>query len=278
MLIKEVDEYPEYKVSPRGMPVKEILGLQFRLTDPLNSLITLKSRKLNYQFAVIEKFEYLYGKHDPERLIAYNKNLAGYRGEYGYFDGNYAERFNFWLRHIYQLLKADPDTRQGVITIYDTTARHQSKDIPCTLNLHFFQREGKLNLIVNMRSNDLLWGTPYDVNAFCFLQEVMASWLGVEVGQYIHNNGSTHIYLEPEKNYEQLITVSKDSETFDVKNPKFDLSFEDTQKYLPLFMAAESILRTEGLGSAKYHVTAMNLPKCLEEYLIILEEKWKSQK
>lgn len=269
-LIREVDTNPDYLVSPRGMKIKEKIGLQFRLTNPKECLVSLTNRKLNHAFAVVEKFEYLYGKHNPERLIAYNANLANYRGEYGYFDGNYAERLNFWIRHCYQILKADPDSRQAVAAIYDATARHQSKDIPCTLTLQFFIRGGKLLLMVNMRSNDLLWGTPYDVNAFAFLQEVMASWLGIEMGEYIHTNGSTHIYLEPEKNYQQLLSCL-DSEAEDIKNPVFNLTFEETQSALPIFMAAEQFMREGKWREAG--VLSSQLPECFDQYLAILQEK-----
>lgn len=272
-LIYVVDTDYDFEVNPRGKATREIIGLQFRLNNPLESLVTIKSRKLNYQFAVIEKFEYLYGKHDPERLIGYNKNMADYRGEYGYFDGNYAERFNFWLRHCYGLLKTDPDSRQAVVSIYDATARHQSKDIPCTLTLQFLIRKGKLNLLVNMRSNDLLWGTPYDVNAFCFLQEVMASWLGVELGQYIHTNGSTHIYMDPEKNYRQLIDCIKDEEVIEMKNPVFNLTFEETERYLPVFFAAEESIR-KNPDHEEWKVLKGLLPRGLKEYFEILERKW----
>ena len=45
-----------------------------------------------------------------------------------------------------------------------------------------------------MRSNDLNWGTPYDIAAFTCIQCQMASCLGISVGKYHHSVGSLHYY------------------------------------------------------------------------------------
>lgn len=45
-----------------------------------------------------------------------------------------------------------------------------------------------------MRSNDVHRGLPYNVVQFTTLQEVMAGWLGLEVGGYHHWSDSLHLY------------------------------------------------------------------------------------
>lgn len=275
-IIEYVNKNPDYEVSPRGFSIKEKLAVKVTLTNPRNCLVTIAERKLNHQFAIIEKFEYLYGKHDAERLIAYNSNLKNYAGNYSYFDGNYAQRINYWLDHVYHLLLHDRDSRQAVISIYDATARHQSADIPCTLTLQFFIRDNKLHLIGSMRSNDLLWGFPYDINAFCFLQEVLAKWLNVELGIYTHFVGSMHIYKEPEKNYKQLLSCVGSVEFDNHVNPVWDLNYEDTKKYLPMFITAEQMLRTDPLNT-EWEIVSSFLPNVLSDYLKLLQPKWKKQ-
>lgn len=267
-LIKGVNGAPEFESAPRGKKVREWIAPQIVLTNPLDCLITIKERKLNYRFAVIEKLEYLGGIHDAERLKAYNPNLSGYEGNYGYFDGNYAQRFNYWLDHIYQVLRKDPDSRQAVVSIYDGSARHLSPDIPCTLNLQFLLREGKLHLITTMRSNDLLWGFPYDVNAFCFLQDVLAKWLGVELGNYYHNVGSLHIYEEPIENYNLLVSCVESESYVDRRNPVWNLTYEETKEWLPKFWHMENRLRRLRNEEPGY------LPPPLDEYLKLLKTKW----
>ena len=57
LLIKEVLSKGS-KTSPRGMDITEMIGVQFKLTNPRNSLCTLKNRNLGYKFSVVEKLEY----------------------------------------------------------------------------------------------------------------------------------------------------------------------------------------------------------------------------
>lgn len=271
-IIKRILQHPDFTPSPRGMEIREIIAPKIVLTNPKNSLITIPERKLSHPFAIIEKFEYLNGKHDPDRLIAYNKQFASYGNRYERFDGAYADRFNYWFEHIYKLLLTDPDTRQAVMTVYGQQDRHESKDIPCTLNHQYFIRDGKLHAVAEMRSNDMLWGFPYDVNGFVFLQEVMASWLGIPMGTYTHIAGSMHIYMDNSDRLQQLVDSAKSTESDGKQNPVFNLSYEETKQWVPVFLAAEQALR-DGDFSTAAHLKAV-LPEVLVEYLTRLEGKW----
>lgn len=266
-LIESIAKDPQFTVSPRGMQIKENIGVVAKLTDARNCVITLKDRKLNYAFAAIEKLEYLSGHTDPNRLVFYNSNFENYRSEYGLFDGAYPERLGYWYRHIYNLLKSDPDTRQAVMTIYGVQDRHKSKDIPCTLSFQFLIREGKLNMIATMRSNDLLWGFPYDTSGFCFIQEALAACLGVEVGSYELHAGSLHIYTERE---EQLTKLLENKEELVLQFPRIPSysSLDELHNDLNKFWVAERALRISG----EHSMAVSLLPEWLREYYYIIEE------
>lgn len=266
-LIEAISTEPQYQVSPRGMHIKETTGVVARLTNPRNCLITLKGRKLNYAFAAVEKLQYLTGNTEPECLIFYNSNFGSYKNDYGFFDGAYPERLAYWYRHIYELLKADPDTRQAVMTIYGPQDRHKSKDIPCTVMFHFMIREGKLNMISYMRSNDLLWGFPYDTNGFCFVQQALAAMLGVEVGYYELHAGSLHIYTEREA---QLTGLLSNPETVDIKQmdiPRYE-DFDALQNHLKLFWVAERAKRIDNID----HPLVDYMPEWLKQYYYVVHE------
>lgn len=66
--------------------------------------------------------------------------------------------------------------------------------MPCTCTLQFLNRQDGLDLVVYMRSNDVFIGLPHDVFCFTMLQELVATSVGVDVGQYIHVVGSLHLY------------------------------------------------------------------------------------
>jgi len=101
------------------------------------------------------------------------------------------------LSSVVELLKRKQTSRQAVIQLFnaeDLLEHH--KDIPCTCSLQFLVRNGKVNMVAHMRSNDAYKGLPHDVFAFTMIQELMARILELEVGSYVHCVGSLHLYEE----------------------------------------------------------------------------------
>ena len=60
-------------------------------------------------------------------------------------------------------------------------------------------REGKLEWLQVIRSNDLFLGVPHNFVQFTCLQEVMARWLGIECGAYHQVSDSLHMYDDDEE-------------------------------------------------------------------------------
>jgi len=203
-------------VEPRKLKCFEISPGGFQLTDIRRSLLTLKERKLSYEFNAAEKLCYITGKSGEDILPKYAPKIKQFiNKDTGKFDGAYGPRLIKQYEHILSILKKDKDTRQAILNIYNFhDDHHDSIDIPCTSTLHFLIRDNVLNLIVYMRSNDLLWGTPYDVAQFTFLQECFANILGIEPGTYTHIAGSLHIYF---KDYERFEKILKCGEIVDKK-------------------------------------------------------------
>lgn len=112
------------------------------------------------------------------------------------------------LRHVVELLKKDPGTRRAVINIYDPLIdTYDGKDIPCNNWLSFISRDGYLDLSVAIRSNDLIWGWS-GINQFewSVLQEVVAWYTGMKVGQLSFTQTSLHIY---EKHWAKAEEITK---------------------------------------------------------------------
>lgn len=258
---------------PRGFNCIELPSVQLILTDPTDCLITISERKLNYAYLTIEKLSYLTGRHDVKIFTAYNKKMADFVNEKtDTFDGAYGPRILTQLNWVRDELIQDPDSRRAVITIRDSSDCKPTKDHPCTLALQFLLRDGKLDLITTMRSNDLLWGTCLDVPAFCFIQEVMAHWLGVEIGTYYHHAGSLHYYVEYEEKLDETYNGSvKDNPPV---LPKWDLSYEETAICLERFWVLETAVR----NGASQPLVATTGSKCLDEYLEQLRLYWLNKK
>jgi hypothetical protein len=85
------------------------------------------------------------------------------------------------------------------------------------MDLQYTIRNGKLNAITHMRSNDALWGFCYDTWLFQFLQESMASMLSVGLGNYYHFAGSMHYYEQRHKKIQSIL--NNDEETWNYGDP-----------------------------------------------------------
>lgn len=102
------------------------------------------------------------------------------------------------IQYIVDTLKNDPSSRRAVMTIWDPVKEVTagvSKDYPCNIALQFMVRDKKLNLSVEMRSNDILYGfSGINVFEWTFLQSMIAAQLGLRVGWYKHDANSLHVY------------------------------------------------------------------------------------
>jgi thymidylate synthase len=195
--------------APRGMAVKEIIGAGFELLNIRNRLMYAKERNPSLFFHIGEFLWYIRGSDALDIIQYYSKMYPRFSDDQKTLYGAYGKRIfsqnNAQISPwdcIIKLLKADPDSRQAVLSIYEPHDLYtQSKDVPCTCSLQFLIRKDHLYCVTYMRSNDLYLGLPYDVFSFTLLQEMLANELGVQVGSYRHYVGSLHVY---EKNYPDI--------------------------------------------------------------------------
>lgn len=113
------------------------------------------------------------------------------------------------ITHVIRTLQKDPDSRQAILGIWDPNLdpgyiESGITTIPCTLSLQFLIRNGKLNCICTMRSNDVWLGIPNDIFCFTSIFRMIADVLGIEMGYYQHQVGSLHIYKRDLEKCERL--------------------------------------------------------------------------
>ena len=205
-LAREVRDNYDYLSSPRGMNVKEKLGVRFEITNPLHRIPYVPARKFKIQYMIAEALWYLSGDNKTEWIANYAPFWRDISDDGVTANSAYGARIfkthpriaqgtlNQW-EYIKDELRRDPDSRRAFLHIRTPSdSIIGSKDVPCTIGLQFFIRDGKLDLIVNMRSSDLVLGISYDVPAFTLLQELMAIELNVLIGTYIHVSNSLHVY------------------------------------------------------------------------------------
>jgi len=207
----------------RDQPTRELLHTAFTITDPRQRLVF--ARPINPAFALAEVLWIMAGANDAAFLRFWNPRMARFAdardarvlpGAYGFRLGSQpqlGDGVGTQLRHeevgapprldqiraACEALRHTPHSRQVVLQIWDS--RHdlpnpepRSRDVPCNVMSHLMIRDGRLEWLQVMRSNDLIWGVPYNFVQFTTMQEIIAGWLGVDVGTYTHVSDSLHVY------------------------------------------------------------------------------------
>jgi len=202
--------------APRGMKVLEMeMPIMTQYLRPDQCVLIDDTRLCNPFFHLIEALWILNGRSNVSTLKFYNAKMADYSDDGKTFYGAYGQRlrggeFNpdsvfangfggyEQLTGVIQKLTDDQMSRQAVAVIWDVKDLYnQSKDIPCNDMLMFTLRNGRLDMTIICRSNDVIWGA-YGANAvqFSFIMQYVAAGLGAKVGAMFQMSNNYHVYTE----------------------------------------------------------------------------------
>ena len=180
---------------------KALFNVGFYIDNPTWRVISNRDRKWSLEYAEAEWQWYLSGDNRVSRLgELYGKipDIWNHMADTsGCVNSNYGWQWmrNDQLDYIVEKLKAEPDTRQAAISIYDAKEHASYEyDTPCTYAVQFTIINEELCMSVYMRSNDLWYGFCNDQYQFSQLQQLIAGMLGVSVGWYYHHAHNLHLY------------------------------------------------------------------------------------
>lgn len=184
--------------APRVGNTQELLDVKLVLTDITQNIVSVRGISPSYLCG--ELLWYFNGMNSMEFISRFSKFWEHISDDgktsnsaYGYL---MQTAFGFdQIETVIKLLKHDPNSRRAVINL---NTPHKgvliTKDEPCTIALQFRIRKGNLDCTAMMRSNDIWFGTPYDIAFFTELQKYIAQRLGVGYGWYTHFATSLHMY------------------------------------------------------------------------------------
>ncbi|MBR5986972.1 MAG: thymidylate synthase [Clostridia bacterium] len=91
-------------------------------------------------------------------------------------------------------LKNNPSSRRIMSNIYVHADLHEMALYPCAYSMTFNVANGKLNAILNQRSQDFLTANNWNVVQYALLVHMFAQVSGLEVGEFVHVIADAHIY------------------------------------------------------------------------------------
>lgn len=169
----------------------------FEILNPMDNEIRTPWRKWNKEYAEYEWQWYLSGDPSGVEIAKRAKIWESCMDDMGSVNSNYGYHWNQGnqLDYVVEELIKNPSSRRASISIYDAKRRHNfDNDTPCTYAINFTVLNGRLNMSVMMRSNDLWYGFCNDQYCFSKLQELISKRLRIEVGTYYHFVNNLHIY------------------------------------------------------------------------------------
>ena len=114
-------------------------------------------------------------------------------------------------------LKNNPNSRRIITNIYNHADLSEMHLYPCAYSVTFSVKDGKLNAVLNQRSNDFLAANNWNVVQYALLVHIFAKVSGLLPGELLHVIADAHIYDRHIPIIEELISRP----TFDA--PKLEI-------------------------------------------------------
>jgi thymidylate synthase len=236
------------KSAPRGHAVVEANVATLDI-DPLHPLMDFEDRKFNWKYFAGELAWYISKDNRIDFINNFSTFWSGLtdtgriNSNYGTilldvhpsqkdanFDGSGipGKAYHSQLEWAYNSLKKDKDSRQAVAFLNCPYYQYEgNRDFVCTMYLNFWIRHDRLDMKVQMRSNDIFFGLSYDAPWFSLVHQSMYLELKkiypeLKLGMYYHTADNIHYYERHFDLVEKIITSPvKRSPKFELKHSIF---------------------------------------------------------
>jgi thymidylate synthase len=213
--------------QPRSLKVRELIYGQYSV-DSTQPFASFKDRAFNWKYFAGEVAWYLKKDCDIDYINKFSNFWKGITNPgTNEINSNYgALLFGPQLKWCLDSLKADVNTRQAIAFLNQPKYQFAgNKDFVCTMYLNFFIRDNKLNMKVQMRSNDIFYGLTFDAPFFAVVHQHMYLWLKetyptLEIGEYAHFADNIHYYERHFELSENILENGKSDKQYSMELTK----------------------------------------------------------
>ena len=104
------------------------------------------------------------------------------------------------IQYVVDQLKNNPDSRRMIVSAWNVAEVNKMALPPCHTIFQFYTAplpdgRRRLSLQLYQRSADTFLGVPFNIASYALLLQMMAQVCDMEVGDFIHTTGDTHLYL-----------------------------------------------------------------------------------
>lgn len=186
--------------ASRGAPSVEIFGVQIEF-DLAEGSAVFTGRKLYPRGVWGELAAFLEG---ATNVSDFEKHGCNYWKQWAAEDGDlgpiYGYQWRYWgdsvdqIHQLKEMLRSDPESRRMVVSAWNPSDTNKMGLPPCHYAMQFRRRGVHLDVLVTMRSLDLMVGFPSDVILYETLLRLAGGTARLIPGRVIFSIGSCHIY------------------------------------------------------------------------------------
>jgi len=215
-----------------GIDTIKIFGHTFRF-DLAKQFPILTSKFVAWKSAIIEMLWIYQAQSNDVRWLQergvkiWNEWQADENGNYQQIGGKFLElgkEFAHtigtaygWIVNRYQLtqkliktLQTNNQDRRMILSLWQDEFLPTACLPSCVWNSQWNVTNGKLNLIVTCRSNDVPLGLPFNVTQYAMLASLVARSSGLQVGEMLYVINDAHIYVNQIDGIKEQIRVYRE--------------------------------------------------------------------
>lgn len=188
-----------------GTGTLSVFGNQMRF-NMQDGFPLLTTKKLHLKSIIYELLWFLRGDTNVLYLQEHGVRIWNeWADENGDLGPVYGHQWRSWpdykggtidqIANVIDQIKHHPDSRRMLVTAWNPAEVDQMALPPCHCLFQFYVADGKLSLQLYQRSADTFLGVPFNIASYALLLQMMAQVTGLEVGEFIHTTGDTHLYL-----------------------------------------------------------------------------------
>ena len=231
------------KTDRTGVGTKSIFGYQMRF-DLAEGFPLVTTKKLHTKSIVHELLWFLKGDTNIQYL---KDNGVSIWDQWADPNGNlgkvYGYQWRSWqtpngesidqIAKVIDQIKRNPDSRRLIVSAWNVADIDTMALPPCHVLFQFYVANGKLSCQLLQRSGDFFLGVPFNIASYALLTHMVAQVCGLQVGEFVHTLGDTHLYLnhleqaklQLTREYRPLPTLLLNPEVKDI----FGFTYNDIQ-------------------------------------------------
>lgn len=217
-LMRHVRDSGMRKEDRTGTGTLSVFGYQMRF-DLAEGFPLVTTKKCHLKSIIYELLWFLRGETNTRYLT---DNGVKIWNEWATADGDlgpvYGAQWRSWstpnggdidqITALIHQLRTTPDSRRLLVSAWNPAVLPDEgvspqKNVengrmalpPCHTMFQFYVSDGKLSCQLYQRSADVFLGVPFNIASYALLTMMIAQVAGLQLGDFIHTFGDTHIYL-----------------------------------------------------------------------------------